>query len=34
MADAWYEAVDIGRSLGYEDGFEDGSEDYYNGNYP
>lgn len=33
IKDAWYEALEIGKHLGYEDGYEDGSDDYYNGDY-
>lgn len=33
IKDAWYEAIDIGRRLGYDDGYNDGSDDYYNGDY-
>lgn len=33
LKDCWYEAMSIGRSLGYEDGWEHGNEDYYNGAY-
>lgn len=34
IKDTWYEALETGKRLGYEDGYEDGSRDYYNGDYP